>query len=158
MSKAVVEDGLNLHEDVNSLAVKIRKALVIGEDGEVTVDKGLYDTLLPEGLTADTVKKVQTHHNNLVAATAHAVGEAGTAFLKSHKKVEHVHLEKFPMGRDSLRVNLARKAKVGGIGGVAVEHHGWITAKYTSGSAGTSGAAFKRIRDHHAKVGAGLFS
>jgi hypothetical protein len=150
-------DDLNLSDDVVKLAGKLKKELVVTPDGTITPEKGLIEKLLPEGLTMDEVKKVQAFNSTLVAAASHAVGEIGTAFLKKHDKVAHVHLEKLPFGRDHVRVNLARTQNVPGLGGKSTEHHGYLSTKFVSGSAGTSGAQFKRIRDHHSKVGAELF-
>lgn len=150
-------DELNLSKEIIDLSGKLQKELTVDKEGNITPDKDLYSKLLPEGLTMDTVTAVQKHHGNLVAAAAHAVGTIGTKFLEKHSKVTDVHMEKLHMGRDQLRVNLARQANVPGLGGKATTHHGYLSAKYTSASAGTSGAAFKRIRTHFSSEGAKLF-
>jgi hypothetical protein len=150
-------DELNLPKGAAEIAKKLKGKLTIGDDGVIETDKDLVKELLPEGLTMDDIKRVQQFNSDVVAGAAHAVGEVGIPFLKKHPKVEHVHLPALNIGRDKIRVNLARERTVTGPGGKSATHHGYLEAKYTSGSAGTSGAAFKRIRDHHASEGAKLW-
>jgi len=150
-------DDLNLSKEVLDLAEKLQKEITITADGTIAPDKGLVEKLLPSDLTMEEIKKVQAFSNTLTAASAHAVGTMALPFMKKNDKVDHVHMEKLPFGRDAIRVDTARKTEVGGIGGKSTTQYGWTTVKYTSGSAGTSGALFKRIRDHHAKLGAELF-
>ena len=150
-------EDLNLSDEIKALSEQLTKKLAIAEDGTITPDKDLYKETLPEGLTMDAVKALQHHNANLVVATAHAVGILGADFLKKHKKVDEVHLEKLQIGRDHLRMNYKRTAPVSGIGGVQSTKHGWLTGKYVSASAGITGAAFGRVRAHHAELGAELF-
>jgi hypothetical protein len=149
-------DDLNLPKHAAEIAKKLKGKLTIGEDGYIETDKDLIKDLLPEGLTMDDIKKVQQFNSDVVAGAAHAVGEIGTPFLKKHVKVDNVHLKGLQIGRDKVRVNLARERTINALG-KSHTHHGYLEAKFTSGSAGTSGAAFKRIRDHHAAKGAELW-
>lgn len=152
------DDTLNLTPEVAKLSSQLIKKLVVSDDGTITPDKKLHEELLPEGMTADTLKQVQAHYSNLLAASAHAVGTLAQDFLKKHKKIEEVHMDKFHIGRDSIRVNYKRSVEVGGIGGAKTTKHGWITAKLTTGAAGSGAGQFGRIRQHFAEQGASLFS
>lgn len=150
-------EELNLSTEVSALSQKLEKALKVEKDGTITPDKDLYKTLLPEGLTMDSVKAVQKHNSDLTSATAMAVGNLASDFLKKHKDIDEVTLDKFAFGRDFVRGSYKRAAEVSGIGGSSKTRHGWMTFKYSAASAGVSGAAFKRIREHHAQQGDELF-
>lgn len=151
------KEDLNLTAEVAKLTDQLVKKLAIDDTGIIAPDKKLYEELLPEGLTAETVKLVQTHQSNLLTAAANAVATIGQDFLKKHKKVEEVHMDKLHFGRDTIRVNYKRQAEVGGIGGAKSTKYGWITAKLTTGATGTGAGQFGRIRQHFAEQGATLF-
>lgn len=151
------ETGLNVTVEVRDASKIIEKKLVIGKDGTIVPPANLYEELLPEGLTMDHVKRVQAHDTLMGSAVALALGNKAIPFFTAHPEATEVNLEKLPMGRNSLRGTVEREAHVPSIGGSPITKHCHVTLKYTAASAGVSGAAFKRIRDHFNAEGARLW-
>ncbi len=158
MSKDTAPSELNLSAEINELAKTLKERFVIDDEGLISPEKGLYEDLLPTGLTMANVKALQAHNTNLVAATAHAVADLGQNFLKKHGKIERVRLDKFHAGKDIIRADYQRSTTVSSPNGTKTEKFGWITAKYTAASAGSNSGAYGRIRAHFAEAGAKAFS
>jgi hypothetical protein len=156
--ETVTSKDLNLHKDVAELSAKLQKHLTINADGTITPDKDLYHLCLPDDLSVEEIKKVQKFGSNMLTATAHAVGALASDFLKKHKNVTEVHLEKLHIEKDTIRTNYKRETQVSPPGGAPVTKYGWITAKLTTSSATTASAGFGRIRQHYAELGAAEFA
>lgn len=152
------EPVLNVTLEVKDASKIIEKKLVLGKDGTIVPPANLYEELLPEGLTMDHVKRVQAHDTLMGSAVALALGNKAVQFFTASPEATEINLEKLSMGRNSLRGSVEREAHVPSIGGTPITKFCHVTLKYTAGSAGVSGAAFKRIRDHFNAEGARLWS
>lgn len=150
-------DGLNMTKTANQVSGLLQKKFAPDSEGHVVPDKDILKEVLEavEGAPSlEEIKKVQTFAQDYTAGAIHALGTMGVPFLKKHTKVADVHMEKLPFGKDHLRVNLAREKVVGSPGGKSTTYNNYLEGKFVSGSAGTSGAQVKRIRDHFATAAA----
>lgn len=79
--------------NVVTLAEKLEKGMTLGEGGNITVEKDLYEKTLPENLSLDMVKQVYGHTEDLIAAQTLATGRIGEEAMKKDKKLESVSSE-----------------------------------------------------------------
>lgn len=142
------KNEVNLPENVVKLAESIKKEIKVGDAGVVEVNKDLYEKHLPEQLTLGTVKAVQDHNSNFLAAVSLAVGEIGLAHLKKHKDIDTITAN-VPVAKDKLNIGLKREAQVPdglGKGGMRTKH-GVLSVGYKVHAAGNVGA-YKKVREH----------
>lgn len=104
--------SVEIKQDTKDLAKTLKGKITIGDNGVATVKEGTYVELLPEGITEDTVKKLQAHNSHLVAAAALATGELAIDYLKKHKSVAAVELSMPTTGKDTLDITVKRDKQV----------------------------------------------
>ena len=80
--------------------------------GKCSVPDNLYVSLLPEGITEDVVRTLQKHNGTVVAAAAHAVGEAAIPVMKKDKELDNVTLEMKTVDKDAIGVSFDRSRQV----------------------------------------------
>lgn len=98
--------------DVLELSKTLKGRIKIGENGVASIEPGTYVSLLPEGVTEDNVKKLQSFHSELAAAATLATGELAVPYMKKNKDVASVDLSIPMIGKDSLDVNIKREKTV----------------------------------------------
>ena len=150
-------DGLNLTKGATQVSSILTKKFVPDSEGHIVPDKDILKEVLEavEGApTLEELKKVQSFAQDYTAGALHALGKVGVPFLDKHKKVANVHIEKLPFGKDHLRANLARDKVVSSPSGKTTAYTHYLDGKFVSGSAGTSGAQVKRIREFFATAAA----
>lgn len=101
-----------IKQDTKDLAEKVKQGLSINKEGAVTVQEGLYEKTLPDGLTIGQVKAVHDHHSNMVAASALAVGELALPIMKKNSSLERVEATIPIVGRDTMTV-VTQRSKEG---------------------------------------------
>lgn len=100
-----------LKKETLDLSAKIGKGLTL--DNEViTASDGLYESLLPEGISMDTLERVQAHNTEVLAATAHAVGMIGIEAMKKDESLNKVTLELPTVGKDTFNFAFERSRQV----------------------------------------------
>lgn len=154
-------DERNLTEEQKAISAALVKAFEIDGDGHIATDKKLYETLLPDGLTTDMVKKVQGFQNDMVIGATDALASVGFAHLKKNKKVESVELDNLYIGKDVFTGAFHRTHETTtGFGADAkpVTKFGWSTGKYVSKAGATNTAGYQRVRTHWANLAAAAFS
>jgi hypothetical protein len=156
MSKETT-DGLNLPASVLAISGAMQKDFTVGDDGVITFSKDLWKEVLPEGLTAETVKKVQSFSEDFYLATGHATGALSPSFLKKHKDVASVSVPKLPLGKDRISYEYERETQVTSPKTGAVTKYGWLTGKYTTAAASKGSSNFGKLRSTLAEEGAKLF-
>lgn len=156
MSKETT-DSLNLSDEVKRISEGLQKGLKVGDDGIIAADKELFKGLLPEDISLETLKRVQQFSSDFYAGAVHATGTLGEAYLKKHKNVDKVSLEKLALGKDSVRIQYDRQTEVSSPRTGPVAKHGWLTGKYTAAASSNGAAQVGRIRSHFAELGAELF-
>lgn len=146
MSNDVKQD---LPESVTTLAKAIQKELKIGDNGVAELPKDIYEKHLPENLTAATIKAVQSHNSDFLAALTLATGEAGYAFLKKKKDVNDVKVE-IKAGKDSMGVVYSREKTVTVPGNPTTQKtkYGQAKALYEAHAAGANRGALKKVREY----------
>lgn len=105
-----------MSKDINPSTIELSKKfadLQIGEGGHVTVAnaKTIAVETLPEGVSKDTLSKIQTHRDSLVAAATLALKDVGFDYLKKNPSVPEVLL-KFPYGSDTAAVRIKREKDI----------------------------------------------
>lgn len=145
----------DVKKSVLDLAASIQSHMTLGEAGIVEVPKDLFATTLPEGLTLEAVKLVQDHTNDLVAATAEALGNLAIPAFKADEKLEQLSVE-FGCGVDSLAGTIQRSKEypAGGIPkegeardpNATVTKYGIVSMKYGVNAHANKGT-LKKVRD-----------
>jgi hypothetical protein len=153
-------DSLNLSKTANGVSSILSKKLSIDSEGSCVPDKDILKEVIDglEGVpgvpTIEEVNRVQKFATDFTTGGFHAFGTVASAYLNKHKKVANVHMEKLAFGKDHLRLNMSREKQVAAPGGKATTHQHYLEGKWVSGSAGTSGAAVKRVREHFSSAAA----
>lgn len=103
------ESEVQLKAEVLAMAEKIEKGLKLDhKTGIAAADDNLYESLLPEGLTVETVKAVGTHNSNFIAAGTYAFGSVAVQAMSKHKDLEKASGEIKMAGRDVLNLHIDR--------------------------------------------------
>lgn len=97
-------------ENVLTMAKAIEKQLKLDtKTGIVESEDGIYEKMLPEELSIETVKAVGTHNANFIAAGSYAVGNIAVQAMAKHKSLDRVSGEIKMAGRDVMSVNVDRE-------------------------------------------------
>lgn len=111
MSKEVKtqESEVQLKEEVLQMATRIETGLKLdAKTGIASAEDNLYELLLPETLTLETVKAVGAHNSNFIAAGTYAFGNVAIKAMAKHKDLEKASAEIKMAGRDVLNLNIDR--------------------------------------------------
>ena len=145
----------DVKQSVIDLAAKLQAQMTLGEAGIVEVPKDLFAQTLPEAITLDAVKLIQDHTNDLVAATAEALGNLAIPAFKADEKLEQLSVE-FGCGVDSLAGTIQRSKEypAGGIPkegeardpNATVTKYGIVSMKYGVNAHANKGT-LKKVRD-----------
>ena len=141
MSKRNTELATNIKPELLDLADGIKKAASIDDNGKITVDKGFYESRLPEGITLAQVKKLEEYDSQLISAATVATAELSAPFFKRHKDVDTVQM-KLQAGRSQIGTVIKRESQIRNVQTGEVSNvPGVATAKYRAfGSSGSSGS------------------
>lgn len=89
----------DIKEAVKTLSENIKKELKYDKDSHtIKSENSVYSENLPDGITMDTVEKVNHYDVTFVAATGMAVGEMAIHQMAKEKTVEQISAE-FPMSK-----------------------------------------------------------
>lgn len=91
----------------------LARATINNDTGAVTIadgELGLYEGLIPEGLTADTIKAVHGFETNFIAAVAGAGVELATSAYKTNSDLTTVSFEVPMHGRDKVQIMADRSS------------------------------------------------
>ncbi len=142
----------DIKEDTKELAKQLKGLIKIGENGVATIKEGTYVDMLPEGITEDDVKKLQTYNSNLVAAGALAIGEMGIDYMKKHKDVAQVELSIPMVGKDTMGLSIKRtKNSINPQTKEPITTYGAINASINTYSTKPRGE-LSRVKDHLAEL------
>lgn len=125
---------------VLDLADKIKKAATFDpKTGTATVEKDLYETLLPETVTKAQAIALQDHNTALFAAGQLALGELAEPAMKKHKDLSTASLVVPMLGKDTMDFQYDREKEIRNPG--AKEGQPATSTKYgvSSGSITTYG-------------------
>jgi hypothetical protein len=139
-----------ISQNVLDLSEVIAKGLEIdAKTGATTVEEGLFEKSLPEGMTADQVSKVHEHEAVFAQAAVHALGTKACDVIKKHKELETVTAE-FPMsGKDHLNVSVKREQTfpVPGSSGEKTTKYGHVQVAYKADAMRNVGQMKKVMED-----------
>lgn len=144
-------------ERVNSLAATIKAGIVFDEAGTSKLANTVFEESLPEGITIDTVKKVQESVLDFTDAATKALGEAGLDFLKEKTDIGSVSLTG-KLGNDVMNVEIERKRtfRNPSTGEPGVKYGG-VSASLKTG-VGSGRGGFKEITGQINEAWAGAFN
>lgn len=105
--------SIKVNESVQAMQKKIVDQIKFDTNtGIATAAEGLSDSMLPAGITADTVKAVAIHNHEFTAAVVGAFAELSTEVLRSNKKLDSTELS-LPFGyKDTLNVSQDRSKEI----------------------------------------------
>lgn len=142
-------------EATQALANVFAKSMTIEKDGTVKIEGDLIGDNLPAELDIATIKRVQKHRSEVLAAAALALGEKGLPYLKKNKDADGVELT-FKIGADKVGLNLERSREFNDGKGGKILKQGYIAMSYTASGAGNSGE-LKKARQRVGDEAAALF-
>jgi len=100
-----------IKKEVLDMSEKIGKGLTL--DGNVvSASDGLYESLLPEGVSMDLLERVQAHDTEVLAATALAVGKMGNHAMKKDETLNKISLVMPTVGKDTFSFAYDRSRQV----------------------------------------------
>ncbi len=133
-----------IKQDVLDLAAKLKAGITVAKDGSATATEGLYESVLPEGVTMDQLKAIQTHNNTFIAAAAHAFGNESIGVMKKNAEVTQVTLSIPTVGKDSLDLSFQRERTIPNANGEGNSvKYGSLQAKYSMYGTGSRGQLLK---------------
>tara|TARA_B100000700_G_scaffold155074_1_gene172231 strand:+ start:20046 stop:20501 length:456 start_codon:yes stop_codon:yes gene_type:complete len=80
----------DISPNVNKLAEQFQGQMEQGEGGVLNLPAKAYEQSLPEDLSMDTVKRVKSHDEDVVAALTLATGRQGEQMMKNDKGLQSV--------------------------------------------------------------------
>ena len=152
-TKTTAKNDAHLPEHLLKASSILQKGATVsveGTVGNVVLEEGALEKILPEGQSVDGLIKAQNTLTDLVTAAKDAVGALGVDCLKNHKEITTIKLPALKLGKDVLSVTLDRTRIVSSPTGESTERSNWLSHKYESHS-GKNGAQSKRVRDHYSK-------
>jgi hypothetical protein len=142
------ETEIKLKDEVLQMAEKIEKGLKLdNKTGIASSEDNLYESLLPEDLTIETVKAVSAHNSNFIAAGTYAFGNVAINAMAKHKDLEKASAEIKMAGRDVLNLNIDRSKNYTDHlhGSGETTKYGVVTASYDV-RAGKNSGELKKAR------------
>lgn len=136
--------------EVAELAEKLSSTFKIEKDGTTVVSGDPYVDNLPEGISKDTVSKVQDYNTAFIAGSALAFGQAAIASMASNKKLDQATGTFTMVGKDIVThsVQRERSARNPADGETIVKLGAMTTVHEVYGSSkkiGQLGAVYKQI-------------
>ncbi len=102
-----------LKQEVLDLSQTIAKGLTLDtKNNTVTAAEGLYESILPEGITMDYLERVQAHNTDVIAATQLAVGRIAIPAMHKHADLNKVTLSLPTVGKDTFDFAFDRSRQV----------------------------------------------
>lgn len=93
-----------IKQPVKDLAEALKKDLTVNKDGTTEVAADTYIKNMPEGVTEEMAKAVQSYNTNFIAAATLAVGETSIPVMKKNKDLERVSAVFPTIGKDNVSV------------------------------------------------------
>lgn len=93
----------DLKPEVLDLAAQLTKGIKVNPDGGITVEKDVFYSALPEGLTEQACKDVQKYTQNFVAAAGLTIGEQAIGVMTKNKELARVEGEVPTVGHDKAK-------------------------------------------------------
>lgn len=148
---------IGLNSVQQTIAEAARKAVKI-EGSKVSFDSGLYEQTLPEGITADMVKRVQKHNSDFVVATRAVGGESAIAVMAKDKTVLKVTSNIKCFNDTVSHVHNRSKVVRNPTNGAEKTVYGSGTSKVTVGGTKNSAAQMKGVVTALGNLGAQLLN
>ena len=112
MSTAVAEAS-KVKESVLELSKAITKEITLDKTTGIGMPaEGIYDKLLPEGITPAIVKSLATHNHDFSAAVVHAFADLSYKAMKENKKLAQTETSVVMNHKDVVHVTIAREKDV----------------------------------------------
>lgn len=99
-----------LKQETLDMAKHVADHLTVVE-GEIKVDEATYIKSLPEGITEDTIKKIQEHNSVFFPAAEHAVGSAMFGLYQNDAELKDQSTKIKLVGKDTFEVSSTRERR-----------------------------------------------
>lgn len=147
----MAEKDSKISSDVAAMAEAIKANVNLDfKTGTGTETKPVFEACLPEDLPMETVKRVNNHNANFVAAGGMAFGELSVEAMTKHPKLEKTDINIKMAGTDHVEYRVERTKEynnhLAGEGAKTVKH-GVLTTTYNV-KGGTNSGQLKHVRDH----------
>jgi hypothetical protein len=96
-------------KEITDLADKLGSSIKVQKDGTTEVSGNPYVEHLPDGLTEETVTKVQDYNTAFIAGSGLAFGKAAVASMVSNKKMEEATATFNMIGKDAVTHTVQRE-------------------------------------------------
>jgi len=116
-----------INEDIKSLAAKL-SVTIDPTTGLATLQDDAYESTLPEGITADTIKSLHKHNTSFITAMGLAVGEAAIPVMKKHADLKIVEAETKDSAGNKFGITFHRTKPSGPPGGEKTDKFGVLSA------------------------------
>lgn len=138
-----------IKQEVLDLAAKLKAGITIGKDGQATVEEGLYEKHLPEGVSMESLTTIQKHNSLFIAASAEAVGSQAIAAMKKNAELAQISVGIPIVGKDSLDITFQRERHIPSASGDegTIVKYGSLQAKYNMYGTGSRGQLLKVKQD-----------
>ena len=138
----------DIKPEVLELSKKLKAGITIAKDGNASVEEGLFVKNLPEGITEEQLKQIQTHTGLFIAAAGHAFGGEAIDVMKKNAELQQVSVSIPTVGKDSIDLTFQRERAVPNAGGEGTTtKYGSLSAKVNTYSAGSRGQFLKVKQD-----------
>lgn len=142
-----------IKKEILELAAALKKDATV-EGGKVVFPKDVFKSHLPEGLTIEQVKSVNSYSQNFTSAQALVTGEVGVKALKDNKDLKEVTSSVILPNGKSVAV-LRREVTTRNLQtGAETVHHGYVSARNIIRVPGSQVTAIRaRVAELAAKAG-----
>ncbi|WJJ55184.1 hypothetical protein [Xanthomonas phage RTH11] len=152
---ATAQPEIKISETVKSLSDVFAKSMKVEKDGTVVIEGDLVNDNLPTDLDAATIKRVQKHRGEVVAAATLALAQHGMKHLGKNKDADKVSVQ-FKIGQDKVDLAFERSREFNDGKGGKVTKHGYVSLGYTAAGATNTGD-FKKAREQISREAAEIF-
>jgi hypothetical protein len=148
-------DEKKISPEVESMAKVIEKHIEIdSKTGNGTEKESVFEKTLPDDLSIETVKKVNDHNSNFIAAGAYAFGQMAIKAMSKNASLEEADLKLKMAGRDHVEYHMNRQKTYANHltgNGESVVKYGVLTTEYQV-SGGRNSGQLKHVRDELAEI------
>lgn len=163
MSTEVKSVEVKLNPATVEMKSKILEALTVPANGQIAGMDSIYESLLPEDLPVDLVRRLSTHNELFFAAAVDATGDAARSAAHTNAELKHVNVS-FPMtGKDRFDIqwdhSAERNAGIAPKGEVAPKKtvYGVMSAKLTVSGTDTSVGELNKVIKRQKQAAHDLF-
>jgi hypothetical protein len=155
---------VKLNPAVEEMKGKIYEAIAVSNTGDVEKTDNVYESTLPDDITIDMVKRINTHNELFIAAAYDAVGDAARGAALEHEGIKQVNATFGMTGRNTLHVQwdraVERNAGIAEKGKVAPKKtvYGAMSGKLTVAGTDTGSGELGKVARRQKQAAQDMFA